>query len=75
MGVVQTEEALMHPTINQHMDQSYKQEQRPAPEMPDSDQDSDDSDNQPEVILNEHLRMPKAQVLLEDQPTQFHEVV
>jgi len=48
----------MHPTINQHADQSYKQEQRPAPETPDSDQDSEDSDNQPEV--NEHLRMPKA---------------
>ena len=73
MGVVQTEEASIHPTINQQMDQSYKQEQRPAPETPDSDQDSEDSDNQPEI--NEHLRMPKAQVLLEDQPTQFHQVV
>ncbi len=58
MGVVQAEVTSMHPTINQHADQSYKQEQRPAPETPDSDQDSEDSDNQPEV--NEHLRMPKA---------------
>ena len=60
MGVVQAEENSMHPKINQHVDQSYKQEQRPPPETPDSDQDSEDSDNQPEVILNEHLRMPKA---------------
>lgn len=69
MVVVHADENSVHPTINQQTEQSYKQE-RPAPETPDSDQDSEDSENQTEV--NEHLRMPKAQVLLEDQPTPLH---